>query len=293
MEMPRCFLLFGSTYRGVVKIQRMSVDNKALTRPYRDRAAFLLRICSAPPQVNPVSFARESLTQPRREEWNRRLTRAKIFSFLIAKRKPHSVKKHRPRIKKAAAKSKPQANTPPPMQRLSEPPLPRHRRLWRASKWFLGVAAAVIGLVASVAGLWGPIWPTEPIFSSAFPSSGLPLEVPFAVANKSVIFPIRDLNIRCGLISVRTAKNNAVGKIAVAGFGGNILNPRESRTFTCAFHQVFLLSPDDNLISAQVQFISEYKSRLPWKKTTQSESDVFSLNTRTIPPQWTVGTPLQ
>jgi hypothetical protein len=32
MEMPRCFLLFGSTYRGVIKIQPTSVDNKPLTR---------------------------------------------------------------------------------------------------------------------------------------------------------------------------------------------------------------------------------------------------------------------
>jgi len=32
MEMPRCFFAFGSTYKGVVKIQRMSVENKALTQ---------------------------------------------------------------------------------------------------------------------------------------------------------------------------------------------------------------------------------------------------------------------
>jgi hypothetical protein len=53
--------------------------------------------------------------------------------------------------------------------------------------------------VVAIYTFWGPPWPTEPSFDPGFPSFGLPLDVPFSVANKSAIFPISDLTILCGL----------------------------------------------------------------------------------------------
>jgi hypothetical protein len=88
-------------------------------------------------------------------------------------------------------------------QQRSQPPsqiqAPKHRRLWLASKLVVGTVVTVLGLVATFVSLWGPLWPTAPLFSPGMPSSGSPFDVPFTVTNRSVIFFIRNLIIHCAL----------------------------------------------------------------------------------------------
>jgi len=44
---------------------------------------------------------------------------------------------------------------------------------------------------------------------------------------------------------------------------------------------------------ATIVFLTKYDSHLPFGGRAQSESDFFSLNTKTVPPQWTIGKPIR
>jgi hypothetical protein len=125
------------------------------------------------------------------------------------------VKKRRQKSKKKSEPKKPSwqtesnsesAQTAAPLRRpitaipaaqISETPKLSPSRI--ALKWARSFGSFIVGpllaVVVAIYTFWGPPWPTEPSFDPGFPSFGLPLDVPFSVANKSAIFPISDLTI--------------------------------------------------------------------------------------------------
>jgi hypothetical protein len=177
----------------------------------------------------------------------------------------------------------------------------------------LGLAAKVIaflvasiGLVGSIYGIWGPPWPTEPVFAPGNASLGSPFDVPFLVTNKSALFRLNNLSIICEIIAfeaissdgkagIRTAPNARETKILARGVNP-FLAAGESRPFTCPIRGLMILGANredaaDKVTKAQIMFISEYDFILFWH--AKSTSGVFTLNTSTTPPQWMPGEPLK
>jgi hypothetical protein len=230
------------------------------------------------------------------------------------KREALSVKKNKPRVKKTSHKGKRTADTLPSSQPPLEPQRQQNRvdsaqwrralkaalairrrgRLWRAAKWGIAVVVAVIGLIASIVGIWGLPWPTKPAFAPGLPSLGSSLDVPFSVTNKSAFFSLNNLQILCGIISIQTSLGpHGFKDFSVTVNGTNELKPLETRSYTCPFNQVFKLSSDTKISEAQIQFASSYDRRYPKEENDKVQSEIFILNTKTIPPQWTIGVPMK
>ena len=81
-------------------------------------------------------------------------------------------------------------------------PRPKYFHVRLATKLIGVFALASIAFGVTTYAIWGPLWPIEPIFSPAPPSSAAPFDIPFTVENKSVLFSIEELSITCQIISL-------------------------------------------------------------------------------------------
>jgi hypothetical protein len=187
----------------------------------------------------------------------------------------------------------PQPQFLPPEPQLREP---THRRMGKWVKWVVGTPLAVVAFgLTVVINVWGPPWPTEPVFAPGQPSAGSPLDVPFTVTNKSALFAITSLQITCIAVQIDTGPPYFKFKdIGFAVLGSSTLEVTKSGPQTCAFNSTVILDPNSKLLAAQIKFASRYESPWPWEKakTKTVESDIFTLNTKTSPPQWMQGKPL-
>lgn len=194
--------------------------------------------------------------------------------------------------KPKAGKSKRKEQTPQQPRSKLEKTRSTHRTILKMAEWILGPPAALFGVIAGIYSVWGPIWPTEPAFAVTRASSASAWDVPFLVTNSSALFPIKDLEIECVLVSAVTKNQNTFED---AGFGilaRSVLAPGETRPYTCPLNRLFRLGPDDPPVAAKIKFVTEYASRLPWKTHTQATSGIFTLNAKTSSPQWMQGEPL-
>ena len=202
----------------------------------------------------------------------------------MKKRKEHKISPHKAKRAKASR---------PSLLPSSQPPSRFHLTKYR--RWLLKAVAifsGVLGIVASVAGFWGPFWPTAPTFSPGFPSAGLPLEIPFNVTNSSVLFPIEGLKIACWAEQLKTDRGTLFTQNVFHSGISESLQPAETRSYACRFHEVIGLRKGEGIVEAEIKFLAEYESRIPWKTLAESTSGTFTLNTQTMPPQWMHGTPL-
>jgi hypothetical protein len=168
---------------------------------------------------------------------------------------------------------------------------PKRWRFLKTLEWMLGTPLALLGAVYA---FWGPPWPTEPKFALTFPSSSFALDVPFNITNASALFSLRDLQIFCAIISIdTTAAIKHVAGLSVTTGRHSTLGPLATASYTCPFSEVIRLPPDTKITGGSIQFWTEYESRLPWRDRTRSMDESFTLNTKTNPPQWTEGNPLQ
>jgi hypothetical protein len=98
----------------------------------------------------------------------------------------------------------------------------------------IAFAIALVGLVASIDGIWGPIWPTTPDIHPGPPDPVSPFAVPFTIKNRSVLFNIKSASIVC-LVDSLNAKNPGIfltnNRIRVTW--EFTLNPEETRPFSC------------------------------------------------------------
>jgi hypothetical protein len=167
----------------------------------------------------------------------------------------------------------------------------RHTRWFRAGEWALGAVGVAMTLVGGIYGIFGPIWPTEPTFVPGAPSFGSALYVPFIVTNKSILFPIKKMQIFCSAYRID------VGGFSFRGFAFTVpgyanLAPAESRSYTCAFNQAARGFEKEIVSVATIALETEYDSILPWKSRVRTTSGKFTLNTKTSPPQWVPGEPI-
>jgi hypothetical protein len=196
-------------------------------------------------------------------------------------------KKH----KRKPSRPKPKRDHPSQGHESSEKSPTEHRRWIRTMKWIVGtLVVANAGFVASIYQLWGgPPWPVEPSFAPGFPSSGSAFDVPFTITNKSALFSLNHLEILCGFEKVLTDKNSGLERLSISASDGKAtLEPLQSATYICPLTRMFNF-PGAKIETATITFISKYDSRFPWAGKVQSQSDSFSLNTNTTPPQWMVG----
>src|SRR5579859_6196765 len=72
-------------------------------------------------------------------------------------------------------------------------------RCFRSAKWAVGAVVAVIGLAASVDGIWGSPWPRDPEVHPHDTIDGSSLVLPFTVKNRSGFFDMANTTFRCGV----------------------------------------------------------------------------------------------
>jgi hypothetical protein len=193
-------------------------------------------------------------------------------------------------LAKRAAKRRAQQEAQKRFPREPETKPPKRRRILRIVEWTLGAPLAV---VAAIYTFLGPPWPTTPVFSPGFPSSGFAFDVPFTIANKSVLFPLKHLQISCGMVDIRLSNGLAITGIDVTASGaeGSSLGPSTSASYTCPLKR--LIGSGVTIQAAAIDFTTKYDSRWPFMSRSESRTDPFTLNTETTPPQWTSGTPLR
>jgi hypothetical protein len=195
-------------------------------------------------------------------------------------------------LAKKAAKRKASQEALKKVPQESEKKPPKYRRFLRIAEWVLG---PILAVVAAVYTFWGPPWPMVPVFSPGFPSAGFALNVPFTITNRSALFPLKHMQILCGIYNVELSNKLIVQGFAITASGseGSTLEPLASASYTCAFTKAIGLPKEVSVIAATINFITKYDSRWPFGHRSESESDQFTLNTQTTPPQWTAGKPLR
>jgi hypothetical protein len=92
------------------------------------------------------------------------------------------------------------------------------RRMIHAGQWIVRGLVGLLAVVGSVYGIWGPPWPTAPEIHPRDTSNGSSLILPFNVQNKSVLFPITDAQMTCGVgwLFVKDARGNKFTSIHTA-----------------------------------------------------------------------------
>jgi hypothetical protein len=154
-----------------------------------------------------------------------------------------------------------------------------------------------MGLLVGVYAFWGPPWPTEPTFTPGAASFASPFAVPFSITNKSAVFELNNLKIKCGIASQIEGERPAGGTMVFGRRGNpiyvqtdgapNRLKAGETRSYTCALAMLrFSVGPNPNILFAEMIFESEYDSPWPWGARTISKSPAFTLDLATMPPQW-------
>ena len=178
-----------------------------------------------------------------------------------------------------------------------------HRRLWMAAQVTAGLLVVLIGLLVGVYANWGPPWPAEPSFAPGVPASGSPLDVTFNGTNPSVLFSVPYLFVNCEMVCLRASDSPpplALGlrHVYVLARGTAHLAPGQTMPLRCPLRGQFGLSrPGESdadafnrITNAQIVLHSDYFNFWTlWLSRHQAVSDRFSLNTKTVPPQWVQG----
>ena len=174
-------------------------------------------------------------------------------------------------------------------------PTPVYRHLFRTLKWATSSAVVLLGVVSAVYGVWGPLWPMEPAFSAGLPSSGSPFDVAFKVENRSVLFPLSNLTIACEVRYLGGISGVQISNNTVSASGANRLGPRKTGLYVCPIRQKLVINGRDVADVAReagIAFRTEY-DRPMFGGRASSESEAFTLQSRTNPPQWMLGAPLR
>jgi hypothetical protein len=156
-------------------------------------------------------------------------------------------------------------------QRPSREPLNRHR-LVRAAKWLLSILVAVVGVVASVDGIFGgPPWPADPEVHPRDTLDSSSLILPFLVTNPSILFGM-DAKFTCGIDLVyakdATGVNFFVADAAFAN-GTYSLGPRETVNFPCDASRLLQVKNDGSLGLLGSSTVLQNKSGHLWEKPFQ------------------------
>ena len=200
------------------------------------------------------------------------------------------MKKRRPRIKGVAQVPNTHRKTPEPTRQTLSAPKPIRRYLLQGANLAIVLVVGSIGFVASVNGLFGPFWPTVPVFSLGSPSSGSPFDIPFSIANNSILFPLTNFVVKCEVSDVTTMNNNKFDNVSFQILGTYRIEAAHARPYTCPFTRTFALG-GDKVLSAKLHILTGYNNPLYFWRSVQkiTKSEAFYLNGATNPPQWSIG----
>lgn len=144
--------------------------------------------------------------------------------------------------------------------------------------------------------IWAATWP-EPSFSVGAPSYGSPFDISFDVTNTSRFIDMREMVINCKLIdptiSTKYVENLHIQGTTLGTGDASTLKAASVRSYPCPFGLTIgrMLNSDYVVLSGRIQFVVNY-SILYGLISLTYQSDEFSLDTNTIPPRWTPGTPM-
>jgi hypothetical protein len=174
----------------------------------------------------------------------------------------------------------------------------KRRRNLHIAEFLVATLMAILGLIYAVV---GPPWPTEPVFEPGSPSFGSAFDVTFNGTNKSAFFGIQNLRVSCTLVCFKFSGPTGTTITSPKGSNPNILGALghdhlfagETQPFACGMRRIFKVDgrdAADSLPNIAIAFRSEYDNPwLLWLVRRTVQSDTFSLNTRTMPPQWVRG----
>jgi hypothetical protein len=146
--------------------------------------------------------------------------------------------------------------------------------------WLVTVAAIMVALAGAAFGIWSlrPL----PVYLSERVKAGSPLAVEFWVENSSAWFPLSHLKIVCSLARLQTLETPPVD--ADASRIPDRIEPRQMATFTCPFPA----ADPDVALRSEIYFRSEYDLPLLGTFRITNNAGPLVLNTRLLPPRWTV-----
>ena len=140
--------------------------------------------------------------------------------------------------------------------RPSPPPRAEKIATYPRSFWVAigSLCLLALSVTSNIVTLWGPFWPTEPVFSLSYPSSGSPFEIPFYITNRSVIFPIHDIELSCYLKHITTNNNNIINNsfVKIQPRIPQVLEPEASDPYKCPLNSAFTFRSDDYITSAKI-----------------------------------------
>ena len=146
--------------------------------------------------------------------------------------------------------------------------------------WLVTVAAIMAALAGAAFGIWSlrPV----PVYLSERVKAGSPFAVTFWIENSSAWFPLSHLKIVCSLARLETLQMPPA--YADTSRIPDRLEPGQSVTFTCPFPA----ADPDVALRSEIYFRSEYDLPvLGWFRINNTTGP-FVLNTRLLPPRWTV-----
>jgi hypothetical protein len=129
--------------------------------------------------------------------------------------------------------------------------MPVHRHLMDWGKWAVRGVLALLAVVASVYGIWGPPWPTAPEIHPRDTANGSSLILPFNVQNRSIFFPITDAQMTCGVdwLFVKDARENKFTSIHTAFSNGAYTFPAggQPTTYPCDASELVKIEPNGSI----------------------------------------------
>jgi hypothetical protein len=174
----------------------------------------------------------------------------------------------------------------PPPPRQTQPTKTRGQKALLLVRGLLVFVLGVVGLIASVDTMWGPIWPTGLDLEPSPPDFSQPFSSPMVVTNRSVVFPMVDVIFDCRMPKVEDRNGNTfdgahtwTGKISIVKAG-------ESTTFKCNWP----VNDVSSIVSAKETIESRGTIRfLFWRRRIKQSHGPFRWDTTVNPPRWYKG----
>jgi hypothetical protein len=138
----------------------------------------------------------------------------------------------------------------------------------------------VLSLVANIAQILGPFWPTPPRIIPAPPTLGPAFNVPFQIENKSTMFALEHVQIRCVFDKVLMGPLIITNSRVYLKETGSIA-PDTPAWYICPFQGT--VPPDTRILSATIHFWISYDSPWPNGNRVDYMSEPFTLNVDSVP----------
>jgi len=124
--------------------------------------------------------------------------------------------------------------------------------------WIVSVFA--VYYVAKVLDFVGPIWPTVPEIRPNVVGANNPMDIPFSVTNKSVLFDIKKPVFHCVAVYIRMTRERYIFD-SVARDHARTIPAGTTTQQTCAFQNVFIFGRNPETIAACIGISVSYEKR--------------------------------